>query len=204
MLEKLPNCHYNGYYNIIRHIALKSAIIKGFQNMMQLTIGQPISFIETAKFENMLNYTSENGFFHEEFLLKHKLREEFFTRKRKMDGSGIALFSAISQKRPTSNALEAFWDDAGLEEEGDPMSQQAFSQARLKLGYTAFEELFFLTRESAKGFAPSLEAWHGYRLIAIDGSQINLPPGPYMLSIFGGNGSGASNCAALASVAATS
>jgi hypothetical protein len=68
------------------------------------------------------------------------------------------------------------------------MSQQAFSEARQKLKWEAFLQLFEVTVEaSCKG---ALKRWHGYRLLAIDGSKLNLPNDPELRAYFGTSGAG--------------
>jgi hypothetical protein len=68
--------------------------------------------------------------------------------------------------------LERFFPQA--EKEKERMSEQAFSLARGKIKWTAFEELFRLSVSSSyEEEPPSL--WHGLFVMAIDWSEAALP-----------------------------
>lgn len=64
------------------------------------------------------------------------------------------------------------------------VSKSAFSQARKKLGHQAFEEL---NHDQVNFFYSNFdyEKWHGYRLIAIDGSTCRLPYSKKIVGEFG-------------------
>lgn len=64
------------------------------------------------------------------------------------------------------------------------VTKSAFSQARKKLGYQAFEEL---NHDQVEFFYSNFEyeKWHGYRLIAIDGSTCRLPMSEKIIDEFG-------------------
>jgi hypothetical protein len=78
------------------------------------------------------------------------------------------------------------------------MSQQAFSEARKKLKWEAFRELFEATVEAA--YRGEIKRWRGYRLLAIDGSKINLPNDPGLREYFGTTGAGNSSPCAQGSI----
>jgi hypothetical protein len=78
------------------------------------------------------------------------------------------------------------------------MSQQAFSAARQKIKWKAFEELF-----RASGEGSYHEEWkrrREFRLMTIDGSFIRLPSDPELLKHYGGLGPEGKTAAALASM----
>jgi hypothetical protein len=78
------------------------------------------------------------------------------------------------------------------------MSQQAFSKARKKIKAEAIEELL---RTSVTGsYHEEWERWRGYRLMAVDGSSIQLPSDPALLEYFGGLGKEETAATALASM----
>jgi hypothetical protein len=63
------------------------------------------------------------------------------------------------------------------------MSQQAFSEARQKIKWEAFRELFLaIVNVIYTGF---YETWHGYRVSAIDGSKTQLPDDQKLKDHFG-------------------
>jgi len=58
------------------------------------------------------------------------------------------------------------------------MTQQSFSESRQNLKVSAFIELFVMTVKLAyEGF---YETWHGYRVMAIDGSKPVQTPCDYL------------------------
>ena len=78
------------------------------------------------------------------------------------------------------------------------MSQQAFSAARQKIKWEAFEELF---QTSVRGsYNEKWEKWRGYRLMAADGSFIQLPSDAALVEYYGGLGHEGTSAAALASL----
>ena len=64
------------------------------------------------------------------------------------------------------------------------MTQSAFSQARNKIRPEAFEEL---NKESTSCFYSNFKVkrWNGFRLVAIDGSEIQLPKNPGTIAEYG-------------------
>ena len=124
-----------------------------------------------------------------------KVNHKDFTRKRKMGFEELMLFMLMNFKCTTQTALRRFFKDLGSDEF---MRQQSFSEARYKIRYQAFAELFELT------VAPMLEDlrefWHGYRVLGFDGSKINLPADNSLLEYFGANGRGATSPQAQGSI----
>jgi hypothetical protein len=78
------------------------------------------------------------------------------------------------------------------------MSQQAFSEARKKLKWQAFQELFETTVEAM--YQGVVKRWRGYRLLAVDGTKINLPNDPELREYFGTSGAGNSSPCAQGSI----
>jgi hypothetical protein len=98
-------------------------------------------------------------------------------------------------KESSQNALERYFGKLGL---NIHMSQQAFSEARQKLKWEAFVQMFEVTVEaSCRG---EIKRWHGYRLLAIDGSKLNLPNDPELREYFGTSGAGNSSPCAQGSI----
>jgi IS4 transposase len=127
---------------------------------------------------------------------RSKKRKQDFTRKRKMGFNEIIYFMLGMVKESTQNALERVFPQ--LKKENLYMSQQAFSAARQKIKWEAFEELF---QTSVKGsYQEKWETWRGYRVMAIDGSFIRLPSDAGLLECYGGLGNGRTAATALASL----
>jgi hypothetical protein len=88
-------------------------------------------------------------------------------------------------KESSQNALERYFGKIG---DIVHMSQQAFSEARQKIKWEALREMFEATVHALYG--KGVKRWRGYRLLAIDGSKINLPADPLLREYFGGIGVG--------------
>ncbi len=99
-------------------------------------------------------------------------------------------------KESTQNALERVFPQ--LRKEYESMSQQAFSAARQKIKWEAFKELF---EGSVQGsYQEEWKTWRGYRVMAIDGSFIQLPSDQELLNYYGGLGYTQTSAAALVSL----
>ncbi|MFB5270034.1 IS4 family transposase [Paenibacillus enshidis] len=119
-----------------------------------------------------------------------------FTRERKMPFEEVILFMLLSFKSSTKSALRRFFIALS---KPISMQQQSFSEARAKIKVEAFIELFNLTVEVM--CANYRNTWHGYRLLAVDGSKIALPADKKLLKHFGGTGRDASSPTAQGSLA---
>lgn len=102
-------------------------------------------------------------------------------------------------KESSQNALERYFARLG---EGIYMTQQAFSAARQKIKWEAFQALFeYTVNETYKEtHKEELKTWHGYRVLAIDGSKINLPQDKALKACFGTSGAGNTSAAAQGSL----
>ncbi|MDR2095949.1 MAG: transposase [Treponema sp.] len=91
-------------------------------------------------------------------------------------------------KESSQNALERYFWKTG---EVIRMTRQAFSESRQKIRWEALRELF----EAAVTwrYAEEIQRGEGYRLLAIDGSKINLPNDPELREYFGTVGTGNSS-----------
>jgi hypothetical protein len=78
------------------------------------------------------------------------------------------------------------------------MSQQAFSAARQKIKWEAFEELFRISVEGS--YNEEWETWRGFRVMAVDGSFIQLPTDEALVAYYGGVGQEGTSATALASL----
>lgn len=115
-----------------------------------------------------------------EFKVRSRKSNRFFTRNRKMTFQEVITFVPMSLKNSTNTALRRFFKAIGSK---SIMKQQSFSEARAKIKPEAFIELFQLT-------VPPLmercrETWNGYRAFAIDGSKIALPTDDVLAKDFG-------------------
>ena len=121
----------------------------------------------------------------EEFIHRHKTAPQHFTRNRSLPFPTLILFLINFLKRSLQSELDSFFQT--LQNTLTPIrevTKGAFSRARLKLKHSAFTELnhhliLFFERHF------SLRTWHGFRLLAIDGSTLRLPNTPDIAKHFG-------------------
>jgi hypothetical protein len=105
-----------------------------------------------------------------EYESRSKKRKQDFSRARKMPFKKLMWFMLNMVKESSQNALERFFPKI---KEAVHMSQQAFSLARQKVKWEAFQELF---QESVRGsYNEALKDWRGYLVMAVDSSHIALP-----------------------------
>lgn len=123
---------------------------------------------EVEKVSKKVYDTLEN----EEFKECHRMHENDFTRKRKMGFAQVATAVIKGSKRGLQNGITEFLRESKIDIDG--YSKAAFCKARHKIKPSAFKEIFELT---ARDYYESIQykTFHGYRVCAIDGSDINLP-----------------------------
>ena len=110
-------------------------------------------------------------------------RVEDFTRKRGMSFEELILYMLTSLKCSTASSLRRFFVTIGV---SLCIAQQSFSEARQKVKVEAFIELFETTVDPM--LKHGTNTWHGYRVLAIDGSKISLPADKKVLAYYGGLG----------------
>jgi hypothetical protein len=97
-----------------------------------------------------------------------------------MSFSDILFFILTMAKQTTQKALDKFLPELKTARE---MTQQAFSLARQKIKWEAFEELFVKSADAS--YEEEWERWRGYRVFATDGSTAALPADEELRSAFG-------------------
>ena len=131
-----------------------------------------------------------------EYLDTARKRPQDFTRNRKMPFKNLILFMLNLVRSSTQICLDRFFELIGTPE--IHMSQQAFSEARHKIRWEAFQELFLHISEFV--YTGFYRTWHGYRVCAVDGSKVQLPDDTALRDYFGTVGKG--GCAATAQASA--
>lgn len=116
-----------------------------------------------------------------EFLKQFRRSERYFTRKRKLTFVNLVAFILNFLSKSTQAELNQFFDLMAIKER---ISQQAFSKARQKISPEAFKHLFELT---VKGVMEDEESvrFKGYRLFAIDSTEIHLEPTKKLINVYG-------------------
>lgn len=100
------------------------------------------------------------------FKEKHCLEKTAFTRNRKLSFQDIMYFVLSMPQKSLTTELDLFFDDRKLS-----VSKQAFSKARYKISPLAFEDIFNLSTDLFQ-FTNHPKTWDGYRIFAVDGSEI--------------------------------
>jgi len=121
------------------------------------------------------------------FIAQHRLSETAFNRSRKLDFPTLITFLLNLRKGSLQTELDRFFGDLfDFETPRRYVTKSACSQARKNLSYTAFIEL---NQTFVKGLYQSrsrtLKTWYGFRLCAVDGSQMRLPREPALQDYFG-------------------
>lgn len=118
----------------------------------------------------------------EEFKEKHRMQEKDFTRKRKLGFTEVSTMILKGMKRGLHAGITEFLE--GTKTEVEEYSKAAFCKARQRINPSAFEEMF---RTTAIDFyeTPGYKTFNGYRVCAIDSSDINLPNTKELLEIYG-------------------
>lgn len=100
------------------------------------------------------------------FKEKHCLEETAFTRNRKLSFQDIMYFVLSMPQKSLTTELDLFFGEKNIS-----ISKQAFSKARYKISPLAFEDIFNLSTDLSR-FTNRPRTWDGYRIFAVDGSEI--------------------------------
>lgn len=110
------------------------------------------------------------------FKSENKMNKEDFTRNRKLPFSKVLLTVVRKSVKSIQNVLNETqkYLSTLLDEDLETISKSAYSQARDKLNYTAFEEL---ANDASDMMYRDYDykTYKGFRLLAIDGSMVTLP-----------------------------
>lgn len=111
----------------------------------------------------------------DQFIKQHRQSPTDFIRKRKLTFSTLIFFLMNMVKGSYQDELDHFFKSIfGFEVVKRVVSKAAFAKARMKLKYEAFINLNMrLTSFFYENFKP--EQWHGFSLLAIDGTTVRLP-----------------------------
>lgn len=117
----------------------------------------------------------------EEFFQKSRVSESAFTRKRILGFVLTFTYILWCAKTSLPSTLRAFLEDSLGGKQS--CTRQAFSKRRKLIKPEAFEELFTMSAEFlAKNVRSSKEF---LRILAVDGSRLNLPTHPELVQKFG-------------------
>ncbi|MFH1440393.1 MAG: IS4 family transposase [Candidatus Woesearchaeota archaeon] len=121
--------------------------------------------------------------FSEEFLISNRISPNKFIRKRKMPFISIVLFMLNLVKQTLQKELTNFMNLINFKK-GKSITKSAFSQSRLNLKPRAFKKLN-QTLVNTFYDDKSFKKWNDFRLMAVDGSTLQLPNSKDIISKFG-------------------
>ena len=105
------------------------------------------------------------------FIERHKIGTQSFTRERKLGFDKMMTMIIKKSSKSIQNSLNDMLLDLG---EVSSITNSAYTQARAKLNYTAFQE--YATMASEMFYSDGeYEKYQGFRVLAIDGSVVTLP-----------------------------
>jgi hypothetical protein len=126
-----------------------------------------------------------------EFKKKSKNNLKDFTRDRKIDFLGIVTMIMNMMRKSLQIEIDEFIQKFGNKDMDENYTKQAFIKARQKLNPIAFQILndTIISEFYADG---EFKTYKGYRLLAVDGSDLEIPNTSENREIYGcaGNGSG--------------
>ncbi len=121
-----------------------------------------------------------------QFIARHRVRPEDFTRERQLTFPIVILFVLQKTVKSIQRHLHEFLDELAMGQLFEPVTAGAWTHARAKLKHTAFIELnqqVVLPIVNQQG--DQLQRWHGHRLFGHDSSLIRLPDSPELAQEFG-------------------
>ncbi len=122
----------------------------------------------------------------ENFLARHRVRPQDFTRQRQLTFPVLMLFVLQQTVKSIQRHLHEFLDNLARGEIFEPVTSGAVTHARAKLKESAFIEL---NRDCALpiiyGPEHPIQRWRGHRLLGVDSSLVRLPDSQELGQIFG-------------------
>lgn len=115
----------------------------------------------------------------DEFKQRHCIESVSFTRNRKLSFQDVILFLLGLPRKSLPTELDLYFEPKNI-----TVSKQAFSKARYQISELAFKEIFKLTTD-VYSFTNSPKTWDGFRIFAVDGSDIAVPHNKKTEEIFG-------------------
>ena len=101
-----------------------------------------------------------------------KMRKEDFSRQRKVGFGSTILIILNKTGKGLNAAIRTFRET--IQKENENYSKQAFSKGRMRIKWEALKEIFY---DTVKEFYAEFDwkKYRGYRILAVDGTKINLP-----------------------------
>src|SRR5260221_13746658 len=110
------------------------------------------------------------------FLARHRVRPQDFTRQRQLTFPLLMLFVLQQTVKSIQRHLHEFLDNLAQGEIFEPVTSGAVTHARAKLKESAFVELNQdCVLPTIYGPEHPIQRWRGHRLVGIDSSLVRLP-----------------------------
>lgn len=119
-----------------------------------------------------------------DFIKKFAKKESYFSRKAILTFEKIVLFLVTFRNGSARTELRNFFSKIVEDPLADcPVNKQAFFRARMKIKPEVFLHLSHVIAAEFAKFS-DLRLWHGFRLLGMDGSSLQLPPTPDIWETF--------------------
>jgi hypothetical protein len=120
-----------------------------------------------------------------DFFQKYLFDTKHFTRKRNLPFQTVVLLILRLLKSSLQTELKGFYTEVFKQDEVvNWVSDAALSKARQKIKSDLFSDLSDTVAEAFYSLTGG-DRWKGYRLLGVDGSEINLPSSKQLLKDFG-------------------
>lgn len=121
-----------------------------------------------------------------DFLARHRVRPEDFTRQRQLTFPVLMLFILQKTVKSLQRHLHEFLEELTAGELFETVTSGAVTHARAKLKPSAFVELNQgCVLPTVYGAEHPIQRWRGHRLIGVDSSLVRLPNSPELGNKFG-------------------
>ena len=121
-----------------------------------------------------------------DFISRHRVRPEDFTRQRQLTFPIVMLFVLQKTIKSIQRHLHEFLEELSGGQLFEPVTAGAWTHARAKLRHTAFIELNQdVVLPVVNQQSQQLKSWRGHRLYGHDSSLIRLPDSPELAEEFG-------------------
>jgi hypothetical protein len=121
-----------------------------------------------------------------DFLARHRVGPEDFTRQRQLTFPLLMLFVLPQTIKSIPRHLHEFLDELAQGEIFEPITSGAVTHARAKLKESAFIELNQdCVLPAIYGAERPVHRWRGHRLVGVDSSLVRLPDTPELGAVFG-------------------
>jgi Transposase DDE domain len=122
----------------------------------------------------------------QDFLARHRVRPQDFTRQRQLTFPLLMLFLLQQTLKSIQRHLHEFLDELAQGQIFEPLTSGAVTHARAKLKESAFTELnHACVLPTVYGPEHPIQRWRGHRLIGVDSSLVRLPESQELGQTFG-------------------